>query len=268
LYAYPGRERAPFLLRCEGFQAEAGSITCVIGGNGAGKTTLLSILRRKASPQQGQILLENRPLENYAGRDLRRMIGWVDATAASSLVDQLLVVDHLALALLDAGQRVPIFHRRLTRERLRAIDGFDAGLFDDLVDLLPRRVAELSSGQRQKLTIALALAGVRKVILADETTAHLDYRNARAFFEVLTGVTSGGVAAVVATHDLLLAAEFGKRVFFIREGVVSELRLTAPFSIEGRLKQLRERLSIHSDLSSTSTNPEPDRSTASGGNHA
>src|SRR5208337_1020532 len=92
-----------------------------------------------------------------------------------------------------------------------------------LKERLTHRPAELSGGEQQRVAIARAVANAPRIILADEPTGNLDVRTAERVFATLGQlVRASGLAAIVATHNLDIAAQMDRRVT-IREGVVVEI---------------------------------------------
>ena len=92
-----------------------------------------------------------------------------------------------------------------------------------LKDRLTHRPAELSGGEQQRVAIARAVANAPRILLADEPTGNLDQRTSERVFAALTQlVRASGVAAIIATHNLDIAAQMDRRVT-IREGGVVEL---------------------------------------------
>ena len=92
-----------------------------------------------------------------------------------------------------------------------------------LKDRLNHRPAELSGGEQQRVAIARAVANAPRILLADEPTGNLDVRTADHVFGALGQlVRASGLAAVIATHNLDIAAQMDRRVT-IRDGLVVEL---------------------------------------------
>jgi len=114
-------------------------------------------------------------------------------------------------------------------------------LSSEIQQFLYRRVADLSAGERQKITIALANVSDRKLILADESTANLDIRNARLFFESMRRLVEEYQVTVVAvTHDILLAAEFADNIYVIETGTVSRMAIQPDMGLDERICLVKE----------------------------
>jgi predicted ABC-type transport system involved in lysophospholipase L1 biosynthesis ATPase subunit len=92
-----------------------------------------------------------------------------------------------------------------------------------LKERLTHRPAELSGGEQQRVAIARAVANAPRILLADEPTGNLDLHTADHVFNILLQlVRSSGLATIIATHNMDLAARMDRRVT-IREGLVIEL---------------------------------------------
>ena len=92
-----------------------------------------------------------------------------------------------------------------------------------LKERLTHRPTELSGGEQQRVAIARAVANAPRILLADEPTGNLDQRtSARVFATLNQLVRASGLAAIIATHNLDLAAQMDRRVT-IRDGAVVEL---------------------------------------------
>lgn len=230
-----------FKLECTSFRASPSEITCIVGSNGSGKTTLLKLLSGAITPQNGSIMIAGETLNDLPKREVLRVVGRIDATASKSLVDELFVVDHLALALSISGEPVPFFIRLLNSNNLPAQSRLGKELASEIKKLLYTRIGELSSGQKQTVTIALAVLNQRQVILADEGAAHLDVKNARRFFDNMRRTAiQNALACVVVTHDLLLVAEFADRIYTLDEGVVNEMKFSPHDDIKSKIAQLEK----------------------------
>ncbi len=92
-----------------------------------------------------------------------------------------------------------------------------------LGERLKHRPAELSGGEQQRVAIARAVANAPRILLADEPTGNLDLHTADHVFAALTQlVRASGLATIIATHNMELAARMDRRVT-LRDGVVEEL---------------------------------------------
>ncbi len=188
----------------------AGELLVLTGPSGSGKTTLLHLLAGIDTPDEGEVLLEGRPL------------GALDAAARADLRLAklgLVFADHNLSPALTAAENVdlPLSVRGLpAAERARRVaDALGRLGVGRLADRFPDA---LSSGEQQRVAVARALAGDPVLLVADEPTAHLDGGTAVTLVDTLAElVAERGVAAVVATHDSRLVGR-ATRVVAVEDG--------------------------------------------------
>jgi lipoprotein-releasing system ATP-binding protein len=192
-----------------------GERLAIIGASGSGKTTLLQILGGLDQPNAGVIEVCGRDIHALTERErsaLRnRTIGFV--YQFHHLLPEFSAVENVML---------PQMIRGLGRSeaRTRAADLLS---YLGLKDRLTHRPAELSGGEQQRVAIARAVANAPRILLADEPTGNLDLRTSERVFATLNQlVRASGLATIVATHNLDIAAQMDRRVT-IREGTVVEL---------------------------------------------
>jgi lipoprotein-releasing system ATP-binding protein len=117
---------------------------------------------------------------------------------------------------------LPQMIRGLGRRRARA-RAEELLSYLGLKERLTHRPAELSGGEQQRVAIARAVANAPRILLADEPTGNLDVRTSERVFATLNQlVRASGLAAIIATHNLDIAAQMDRRVT-IREGLVVEV---------------------------------------------
>ena len=174
-----------------------GRLTAVTGPSGSGKTTLLHLLAGLDVPTQGEVTVLGETLSGL-DRDARARfraehVGFVGQEAG--LIPFLTAAENIELALSLRGVEADEARARAA-EALAAVD---------LAGAAGRRVSDLSSGQRERVAVARAVAGRPRLLLADEPTARLDQANALAVARLLLGLArETGAAVVCATHDPLL----------------------------------------------------------------
>lgn len=194
--------------------AREGEVLGILGPNGSGKTTLVRGATRVLAPRAGGITLLGRPLALYDRRELARALAVIPQEGTP-----LFPFTVLETVLMGRAPWLRPFafegeeDLRAAREALRAVGA---------EELAGRDLAEISGGERQRVVVARALAQGTRVLLADEPTAHLDLRHAVAVFALLRELTDArGLAVVVVTHDLNLAAAHCDRLVLLSRGVVA-----------------------------------------------
>ena len=186
------------------FAARPGTVTAIVGPTGAGKTTVLNLLLRLYDPDEGSILVDGRDLRDYRLDTLRANIG---VALQEDVLFRLSVRDNIRYAARDAsGEAVA------QAVRLACVDDFVDGLPEGLDTVLGDRGGRLSTGQRQRLSIARAVVRDTPILVLDEPTSALD---AETELRVLTnlaqwsaghvgeaGTTTGARAVFLVTHRI------------------------------------------------------------------
>jgi putative ABC transport system ATP-binding protein len=203
----------------------AGELTLLMGPSGSGKTTLLSILGCILSPTSGALKLagiSTNGLNAEGMADLRRKhVGFV--FQAYNLVPTLTALENVMLALDLRGAS-------LNDAPYLAWEALDAVGLSHRAHVSP---SKLSGGEKQRVSIARALAGSPSVILADEPTAALDSENGKAVMALLAEVAKDKRRAVlVVTHDHR-TLEYGDRMIRIEDGRIASRARRRPTSARG-----------------------------------
>lgn len=190
--------------RLDGIDLEIvpGELVGVIGPNGAGKSTLLAALAGLL-PSQGVLLLQGEPLPALPARQRARQLGYLAQSGHSAWA--LAVEDIVAMGRLPWGDN----DAAAIAAALQAT-GADV--------LRGRRIDALSGGEQARVWLARVLAGQPQLLLADEPVASLDLYYQRAVMQTLRQFADGGRAALVALHDLGLAARYCDRLLLLAQG--------------------------------------------------
>lgn len=191
-----------------------GEIVALVGPSGAGKSSLLHIAGLLEKPTSGEIIIEGRKVSEVSERErtlIRRdTIGFV--YQAHHLLPEFSALENVVIPQMIAG----VGKRRAKEEgmRLLALMGLESRA--------SHRPAQMSGGEQQRVAIARALANHPHILLADEPTGNLDPHTADGVFETLFAAVRGeGVAALIATHNLDLAAKMD-RALKLTDGVLVE----------------------------------------------
>lgn len=188
-----------------------GELVAIMGPSGSGKSTLLTLAGGLDAPTSGEVVVEGESLTGMSATALarlrRRSVGYVFQDL--NLIPTLTAAENVALPLeLDgASRRVALRSARKSIEDL------------DLVDLADRFPDEMSGGQQQRIAIARALVGPRRVLLADEPTGALDSQTGEAVLRLLRRRIDRGAAGLLVTHDARHAA-WADRIVHLRDGKV------------------------------------------------
>jgi len=193
----------------------AGQSVALVAPSGAGKSTLLHIAGLLEHADAGEVYIDGVATSNLTDmartRIRRTEIGFV--YQAHHLLPEFSALENVAM---------PQMIRGLPRREATA-RGTELLSYLGLKDRLTHRPAELSGGEQQRVAIARAVANAPRILLADEPTGNLDVRTAAHVFATLNQlVRASGLAAIIATHNMDIAAQMDRRVT-IRDGMVVEL---------------------------------------------
>jgi ABC-type lipoprotein export system ATPase subunit len=163
------------------------------GRSGSGKTTLLSIIGCIDTPSKGCIFLNGYDAAKLSQKELAKIrlhrIGIV--FQSHNLIHDLTVFDNVLLPLKIAKSKDGI--KRVNR----LLETFD------ILDLVNKKPAEISGGERQRVAIARALANNPSILLADEPTSSLDMDNCKIVTQSFTKANQEfGTTVIIASHDL------------------------------------------------------------------
>jgi putative ABC transport system ATP-binding protein len=174
-----------------------GEILAVQGPSGSGKSTLLNLIAGLDAPTSGEIEFRG---ERVSGASQERL-------AALRRTDIAVIFQaHNLFEELTAAENIRLVLQMRGESRGKAAEvAQDALAVVGLAECASRFPHQLSGGQRQRVGIARAMASRASLILCDEPTASLDSANVLRFAEVLQLAAAAGAAAIIATHDDLLA---------------------------------------------------------------
>ena len=211
---YQGPTPVPVLLGVD-LDVYPGERVAIMGRSGSGKSTLLHLLGGLDTPSAGTVLIQGRPLfslsEAERGEVRNRTLGFIYQFHH-------LLMEFSAIENVIMPQMIRGLSRSDATQRAADLLGYLG-----LKERLTHRPAELSGGEQQRVAIARAVANAPRILLADEPTGNLDPRTSDHVFGALTQlVHASGLAVVVATHNMDIAARMDRRVT-IREGLVAEL---------------------------------------------
>ncbi len=184
-----------------------GDFLAIVGQNGSGKTTLAKHIVGLLKPVTGRVLLEGRDRSGLRAAETAREAAYVFQNPDHQIFAAT-VWDEVAF-----GPRN--FKLAPDEVERRCVEVLDA------VGLLSERESDpflLSKGERQRLAVASVLALRPRLLILDEPTTGLDYREQRRMMALVTELNRSGIAIVIITHTPWLVAEYAWRVALIRKG--------------------------------------------------
>ncbi|HSR63960.1 MAG TPA: ABC transporter ATP-binding protein [Gammaproteobacteria bacterium] len=192
-------------------QVSAGQVAGLLGPNGSGKSTLLKILSGVLTPDAGHVEILGRPLTEFTRQGLSRKVAVVPQESQFgfpfSVLEIVLMGRHPHLGGITFESRNDINIARNALGRCGA---------DHLAE---RCIHELSSGERQRVVFARALAQQPSILLLDEPASHLDIRHQVELYDIVRELASGENCTVLTVlHDLNLAAEYCDQIYLLSAG--------------------------------------------------
>ena len=194
-----------------------GDFVTVIGGNGAGKSTLLNTIAGTFPVDSGTITIDGEDITDLSEEKRARFLGRVFQDPMMGTAADMWIEENMALAA-RRGERRGLSWAISPADRenfRRLLSELDLGL----EDRLSSKVGLLSGGQRQALTLLMAVMKKPKVLLLDEHTAALDPKTAEIIMELTDQVVKEKkVTTIMVTHNLRYAVEYGNRLIMMHEG--------------------------------------------------
>ena len=202
-------------LRGLDLKVRRGELMAIVGASGSGKSTLLNILAGLDQPSAGRAHVGGRDLLTLNQREMvdyrRRDVGFVWQQTGRNLVPYLDAAQNVEVPMILAGKPKKEAAERAV-ELLEAVG---------LSHRLHHHPNQLSGGEQQRVSIAVALANDPPLLLADEPTGELDTVGSTAIFELFGDLNRRyGVTIIIVTHDPAIAARVD-RVVAIRDGRTS-----------------------------------------------
>ena len=199
-----------------------GELVAITGESGSGKSTIARVLGGMLSYESGEMFVYGKPTSHYDRTDWelyrRDMIAYISQDYG--ILEGSTVRENVESALLFSG--VATDEASMRTEEILAEVG--------LKELQKRRASKLSSGQKQRLSIARALAKPSKILIADEPTGNLDSENSAKIIELLKKASEERLVILI-THDFDEAKDAATRRIILADGlVVTDAALHSPLT--------------------------------------
>ncbi len=183
------------------FELAEGTFLAIAGPNGAGKTTLLNLLCGSLKPQSGSITIDGEELKSYSSENLAKKAAVVRQEFVPvfgfSVVETVLMARTMHFGPMGFESQAD---RDIVNDALKATD---------TAQFARRQLGQISSGERQRVFIARALAQETPILLLDEPTSFLDLRHQVGIYDLLKRMQiEKGKTIVAITHDINLASQY------------------------------------------------------------
>ena len=196
-----------------------GEFVSIMGSSGSGKSTLMNIIGCLDVPSSGDYYFRDNNISNYNSNKLAELrnkdIGFIFQNF--NLLPRLNALENVILPLLYSGKSSKE-RTKLAQEALENVG---------LNDRIHHRPNQLSGGQQQRVSIARAIAGRPKLILADEPTGALDSNTSLEIMKILNNLNSSGITIVLVTHEDDIA-KYGSRIIKMKDGKIIEDKKNVP----------------------------------------
>jgi iron complex transport system ATP-binding protein len=208
---YPGIDRPAVDL--VSLAVGAGQLIAIVGPNGSGKTTLLRALLGLLPLSSGSAMVRGRAIGQWPRAELARVVGVVPQSE-----ERIFPLRVRESVMLGRYARLGALGREGKADRAAVEAAMQRA---DVTAFAERRVDTLSGGEWQRVRVARALAQEPDALVLDEPTASLDVRHEMEVFELIRQLVSAGLAGLVVTHHLNLAARYADRMILLEEGRVA-----------------------------------------------
>jgi erythritol transport system ATP-binding protein len=226
------------------FDARRGKVTVLFGENGAGKSTLMKILSGVEQPSDGELWLDEHPVEFASTVDAARQ-GVAIIHQELNLCANLSVNDNIFMGRELVGASGLVVDFATERKVV-------ARLLDRLEEKVDPKtlVADLRLGQQQIIEIAKALAGEARVLIMDEPTSALSASEVEVLFRIIDELKADGVAIVYISHHLEEALEVADYAVVLRDGALVAQADAADIDISWVIRHMvgREAEVVEQDL--------------------
>jgi iron complex transport system ATP-binding protein len=190
---------------------KSGEVLALLGPNGAGKSTLLGIACGSLKAQKGKVLFEERPLADFSRREIARKIALV--MQAGEVRFPLTALEYVLAGRFAHASAFGFDSMHDIEIAMKSLSDMDAMQFSGV------HFNQLSSGERQRIVLARALAQEPRLLLLDEPTANADLAHQVSLLGFVKRLTrEGRLGVLFVTHEINLAAEFADRVALIKDG--------------------------------------------------
>lgn len=241
----PETHNEVYALRGVSLDIAAGEFVTIIGTNGSGKSTLLNVLAGTVTPDTGTVTLKGRDVTRQHDHERARRIARVFQNPFMGTAPDMTIAENLLIASLRGRRHhlrmgLSTGRRAFFKDQVRRLEM-------QLEDRLDNIIGSLSGGQRQAVSLLMAVIRKPDVLLLDEHTAALDPKSAAQIVHLTkTFVESEKLTAFMVTHSMQQALELGDRTLMMHQGQIiddipaAEKAKLSPDDLLDKFAQLRK----------------------------
>ena len=189
------------------FTINDGDFVAFVGTNGAGKSTTMRLCNGLLKPVSGEVLIDGVPTTQLRVSELARRVGFLFQNPDRQICCET-VHDELMFSFKAQGNDTPEAHKRV--DEIIELFGFDPAAEPFL----------LNRGTRQLLALASIIVTAPPVVILDEPTTGLDYRECEKVMGVVRSLHEQGTTVIMVCHDMEVVADFAQRIIVMADGGV------------------------------------------------
>lgn len=202
-----------FLLKDINLEVREGETLGIIGPNGSGKTTLLKAITGLIKPVKGEVIFNGRSLQEI---DLKERSQKIAVVSQNPPMSDMKVEDFVLLGRIPHYRRFQFLETRADIEIAKRCMNLT-----DILSIKDRHISQLSGGERERASIARALAQQPQLLLLDEPITHLDITHQIGILDLIRRLDDEvGLTTIMVLHDLNLASEYCDRLLLLNNGRV------------------------------------------------
>jgi energy-coupling factor transport system ATP-binding protein len=205
-YIYPGN-----IMAIDGINMDIreGEFLAIIGQNGSGKTTLVKHFNGLLKPSKGEVRVAGEDTKRKQISELGKMVGYVFQNP-----DHQIFADTVEEEVAFAPRNLGIPQEKISQYIKEALKEVGLEGYERCDPFC------LTKGERQRVAIASILSARPRVLILDEPTTGLDYRQQKSIMELLQSLNRKGHTIIIITHSLWVVAEYAKRVLVLEKGKI------------------------------------------------
>ncbi|NMC58622.1 MAG: ABC transporter ATP-binding protein [Candidatus Methanofastidiosa archaeon] len=195
------------------FSMKEGDIFCILGSNGTGKSTLIKCIANLLKLKKGNIILNNRSIYSLKKEDVAKEMGYIpqmhNSTFPFSVLDVVLMGRSPHLSLMSSPSEKDY---KIAEDAIKTLG---------ISHLTKKPYTEISGGERQRVTIARALAQQPKILLLDEPTLHLDINHQLDILEMTKKLAKNNkIIVILVSHDINLSSRYSDKLILLQSGKI------------------------------------------------
>lgn len=242
MYFNPGTVNETAVFNKFNFSVRKGEFVSVVGSNGSGKTTMLNVICGSLSGYEGRIFLKGKDITKMPEHLRAASIGRVFQNPAKGTCPNLTILENMSLA--DNKGKSFGLTKGVNKKRADFYRSRLELLHLGLEDKMNIEVGSLSGGQRQALALLIATMTPIDLLVLDEHTAALDPKSSETVMDLtLRVIEEKNLTALMVTHNLRFAVEYGNRLVMMHEGksvIDTQDKNKSEYTIDHLLKVFNE----------------------------